>query len=104
MKANTQLLTVGLTVVTLLSGDLALRFAQAKAGGATKVVSAEEFHLVDSEGKVRARLGVLKDRPGLALYDKDGKTPRAILGLTAEGKGALMMMDAEGKIVWSVPQ
>jgi hypothetical protein len=103
VKINPQILTVGMTVAVLLAGDVALRLAQAKNAGAAKVVSAQEFHLVDGEGKVRARLGVLKDRPGLALYDKDGKAPRAILGLTGEGKGALMMMDADGKIVWSAP-
>ena len=102
MKTKTHLLTVGLTVAVLLASDVALRLAQAeKREAAPKVVAAQEFHLVDGEGKVRARLGVMKDQPGLALYDKDGKTPRAILGLTTEGKAALMMMDKDGKITWS---
>ena len=47
------------------------------------VVNAKQFNLLDDNGKTRAVLKV-KDGPGLALYDANGK-PRVILAVDEDG-------------------
>ena len=42
-------------------------------GAVPKTIRAKEFILEDENGKRRAGLRVLKDGPGLYLYDEDGK-------------------------------
>jgi len=47
---------------------------------AAKVVVAQEFRLVDDEGKTRARLSLVEGEPNLDLFDAAGK-PRLELTL-----------------------
>ena len=63
---------------------------QAQTG--ENVVRAERFELVDSEGRVRAGLGVFNGMPGLLLYDANG-TNRVELSVSDRGTG-LFLYDA----------
>jgi len=57
--------------------------------------------LLNENGKTRAVLSALEDRPLLSLFDAE-KT-RAVLGVTANGKAGLILLDAAGKPIWSAP-
>jgi hypothetical protein len=58
-----------------------------------KIVSAEEFQLVDRSGTARALLGIRHDGgPGLSLLDTDGKI-RAQLLLLPAGEPGLILND-----------
>lgn len=64
----------------------------------TKVLRAERFEAVDSQGTLRAGLGVMPDgRPGLLLADKDGK-PAASLFVLPDGSPALGLFDKDGTL------
>ncbi|MFH1024825.1 MAG: hypothetical protein V1809_15700 [Planctomycetota bacterium] len=88
---------------------------------AHQVIKAQEFRLVDSKGRMRASLGLLKDGPVLVMFDAKGRT---LLGLSAfkespglvlldvkgtprvsmgfDSKGAVMeLYDASGRLMWS---
>jgi len=67
-----------------------------KADETMRVISANEFVLKDPSGEVRAALGMANGKPGLALYDKDGKA-RASLELGKNGEPALTLYDRDGK-------
>jgi len=91
-----------------------------------EVVRAQQFELVDSQGKVRALLAMLPDGgPILALYDKGGKAAanlsllpgespmlalhdsggktRALLNVRPDGSPMLALFDREGKVIWQAP-
>src|SRR5947207_15965661 len=88
-----------LIAVVLLGGDLAIRSVRAQPEvGPPKVLVAQEFRLVDKEGKTRASLGVQADgSSGLTLLDKDGHR-RAGFGLSEGGGSHLVLYDGEGKV------
>jgi len=69
--------------------------AQVAAGG-VKEVRANQFLLVDENGKPRAKLSVDKDGPWLVLADENGKD-RAALGVDEDGP-RLALLDANGKV------
>jgi len=98
VSGRVPLVNVALLVAVLLAGEMALRCVGAQPGGAgPKVVTAQEFRLVDSEGKTRASLAAQADgSTGIALIDKDGKR-RAVLRLRADGSPSLSLHDADGK-------
>ena len=59
--------------------------AQKKSAPYSDVVKAENFDLVDKQGRTRARLMMGKDdEPMLVVYDKNEK-PTAVYGLNGEG-------------------
>ncbi|TAK03203.1 MAG: hypothetical protein EPO39_12400 [Candidatus Manganitrophaceae bacterium] len=61
-----------------------------------KTVTAEDFHLVDKEGKLRGALFVsAQGEPGFALFDKDGKN-RILLMVHADGSALIDLLDQEG--------
>lgn len=60
-----------------------------------KVVEAEEFRLVDSEGKVRARIFLEEGEPKVALFSKENKK-RVALGLLATGEAGFALYDDKG--------
>ena len=69
----------------------------AKVSGDPKVISAQEFRLVDTEAKTRAKLCMLSGgSPGLVLLDEDGK-PRATLDISS-GNATLALYDKDGNI------
>lgn len=55
-------------------------------------VEAERFVLKDTDGKIRAELGMAGHGPLLALYDKDGAR-RAVFGIAERGPG-IFFLDA----------
>lgn len=82
----------GMLSVWLFNG---VAFAR-KASKEKKVVSAEDFHLVDGEGKLRGALFVsAKGEPGFALFDKEGKD-RILLMLNADGSTQIELHDEAG--------
>ena len=88
------LLPVGL----LLAGDMALRNVHAAPDTVPpKVVTAQEFRLVDKTGAMRASFQTRDDgSPGLALYDKGGKL-RVTLQVQADGGSRLAFHDTQNK-------
>lgn len=89
---------VVLLAVLLLGGDLALRSVHAAPDPAPpKVVTAQEFRLVDKTGAMRATLQTQEDgSPGMALYDKNGKV-RITLHVKSDGSSLLAFHDAQSK-------
>ncbi len=78
-----------------------VREAQRKPRVQDSVV-AREFKLVDSEGRVRAELGIPFGEPVLFLYDRAGK-PRAWLTLDSQGNPRLMFVDKNDAPLWQAP-
>lgn len=67
-----------------------------KSSKEKRVVTAEDFHLVDREGKMRAALFVsAKGEPGFALFDKEGKD-HLLLMLNADGSAVIDLLDSAG--------
>ena len=99
---------LGLTVFLSLSGGLLggslsgflLKGEPATAGEASqpgKLVSAEEFRVVDQTGRARARLGLdVKGVVALYLIDQDG-TERARLGIFDDLSALVLTGKKEGK-------
>ena len=99
-RRNRWLLVVVMLAVVELGLTWALTkttvIAQAQVADAVpKAIRANRFILEGEKGEVRAVLGVIKDGPGLALYDEKGK-PHALLSMTVDGSG-LVLADANGK-------
>jgi hypothetical protein len=91
-------------------------FAQVPADEQRTIVRAEEFHLVDRLGKVRARMAFsaeghpylsmndesgtsivwlgLSNESGLAIHDVDGKT-RLVLSIDSTGQPSLVVRDRQ---------
>ena len=88
----------------LLGGALSIRllpitpvFAQ-DPGRHEKVIEAEEFRLVEKDGKPCGRFHVDRSgRPALILFDKHGEV-RAVLGVTPNGSPHLALSDKDGKV------
>ena len=94
--------TVVLAAVVSLALSLAAQAATEPK--AAPVVRAERFELVDSEGKVRAALGVTPDdQMALTMFDREGTALMQLLLAGSEngGKGGLALLDKEGQArVW----
>lgn len=83
----------GMLSVWLFSGEAFAR----KASKEKKVVTAEDFHLVDRDGKLRGALFVsAKGEPGFALFDEEGKD-RILLMLNADGTALIELHDRAGE-------
>lgn len=61
-----------------------------------KVIEAEEFRLVDKEGRVRTRIFLDEGEPKVALFTKEGKK-RAAIGLLPTGEASIALYDDKGK-------
>src|SRR2546430_834920 len=98
MKCNSQLTGIGLTAVVLLAGDLAIRWVGAQQGQqAPKVITAQEFRIVDKAGKIRARIGMgEKDQASAVwLYDETGQ--KALVTLIARPQNDSSSLIITGK-------
>src|SRR5262249_6549769 len=63
-----------------------------------KVIEAEEFRVVEKDGKPCGRFHVDRNgRPALFLFDKHGEV-RAVLGVTPSGSPHLALSDKDGKV------
>ncbi len=92
------------TISGLIGGVVAERlFATGIAVAEQKAhaVNAEEFLLVDSNGKARAGLGLdAQGEVGFVLISRDGgKT----LYLTPDDPLALKLVDKSGRVLWAAP-
>jgi hypothetical protein len=64
-------------------------------------VNAEEFLLLDSNGKARAGLGLEKNgEVGLILTSRDGNRK---LALSPDDRFAMKLSDQTGRVLWSAP-
>lgn len=59
-------------------------------------MAADEFRLVDREGRIRAVLGVTAQGPVLAFHDESGR-PRAAIGIGAVDGPGVVLADERGK-------
>jgi hypothetical protein len=75
--------------------------AEAAEKGGGKEIRANRFVLEDAEGKVRAVLGLIDDRPSLIFWDAAGKG-RVAVGMGKDGP-SLFMTDANGKETLKAP-
>ncbi len=67
----------------------------------TNGVNAEEFLLLDSNGKARAGLGLDKNgEVGLVLTSRDGNRR---LALSPDDQFAVKLSDQNGRVLWSAP-
>ena len=67
----------------------------------TNGVNAEEFLLLDSNGKARAGLGLDKNgEVGLILTSRDGNRK---LALSPDDRFAVKLSDQNGRVLWSAP-
>ena len=71
------LLVAGGLIVPILFETTAFR-ARAQGAGTAKVIRANAVVIEGENGKMCAGLGVLKDGPGLMLYDESGRTRVAL--------------------------
>lgn len=65
-------------------------------------IDARQFRLIDSEGRVRAELGMPFGEPALFLYDREGNA-RAWILLDSEGNPKAMFASKEGMPLWQAP-
>jgi hypothetical protein len=69
-----------------------------------KTISAQEFHLVDSQGRVRAMLAFTEDgQPFLQLRD-EFETYRVWMGISSDTGVALRDVDGKTRLVLSVDE
>lgn len=67
----------------------------------SNVMNAEEFLLLDSNGKARAGLGLDKNgEVGLVLMSRDGNRK---LALSPDDRLAVKLSDQSGHVLWSAP-
>ena len=97
------LLLITTFVGSLLGGMLGERLYRPGVVHAQKTngVNAEEFLLLDQNGRARAGLGLDQNgEVGLVLTSRDGgKT----LALSPDGPVAVKLSDRSGRILWSAP-
>ena len=111
LERHNRRLEVGMVVLAMVVGGMVALVLSLVFLGATKwkprmappteafgkVVRAQKFEVVDSNGAMRGIFDVLPDgNPGLVLVDKNGKT-RASFSVLPDGSG-LGLFDKEGKL------
>jgi len=102
-KQHILMLTLALAA-GLVGGVISSKFLMGQPAFAEKknkpqnIVEAQEFLLIDENGKARARLGFMPQtkQPGLWLHDEQGKD-RISLGLSPEP--GLYLSDSVGRVV-----
>jgi hypothetical protein len=121
-KRRNRYLLIGLVVLGIAwAGTITTGCVQTQTGD--KAIRTEKIEVVDSQGRVRASLGVADGGPALAMYDEKGKPRaglvvtekvpglflydengklRASLGVADDGPG-LLLRDLNGKTIWSAP-
>lgn len=105
MTRKEYLLLLFLTMLAgMVGGAMSGRFFAsdpALAQQRTKVINAEEFLLVDKNGRTRAGLGLdANGEVGLVLLDKAGTKS---LHLSPDERLVLRLTDKDGKVLWSAP-
>ena len=96
MKMTGQTRIIVFTAMALAATDIAVRLHQAPACSSGKVVSAQEFRLVDRSGNARAIMSIDgNNEPGIQLLDKNGEV-RAQLD-TWDSTPSLILNGANGQ-------
>jgi len=72
MKLSQNWPLVATVAVSLVGSGLATALLGHNTPRAPKVVTTEELHIVDDEGRTRITLGMVKGRPSVRLLDADG--------------------------------
>ena len=125
-KKQYSLMLVLALVTGLVGGVVSSQFLVGQAAFASKkekprkVIEAQEFRLVDKDGKTRAFLGINRGQPRFELHGKRG-FPLAVLGLSSsmteqermEGERSLkhprrpivslVLLNEKGKVIWRAP-
>lgn len=92
--AHLFLAAVGGGVVALSLSATTDRLVPRAAAADAEVVRAQRFEVVDSAGRLRARLGTKEDgSPSLILLDANGKG-RALFAVSSDGSSLLTLNDA----------
>jgi hypothetical protein len=122
MRLKWAIVVVALCLIVTVA---AVAYAAGKTS-APEVIQAQRFELVDSEGKVRAVLGMADDGgSGLAVMGEGGRarlamgtkadgsvglavlretgTPVVAIGLGADGAAGLAVLDKQGNLTWAAP-
>jgi hypothetical protein len=106
MKRGQYLLLVALTVISgfiggVVSNQLFNRPAVAQESENRKVIEAQEFRVVDENGKIRTWLTVKEGAPSIVTFDENG---RSRIGLTViNGNPSISIRDENGKNrIWLV--
>lgn len=60
-----------------------------------QTITAHGFKVMDSSGRIRLRMGMEEGRPGIGLFDAQGKG-RMQVALTPEGAPSIALFDAQG--------
>jgi len=98
------MLVAAMMLSGFVGGMMSERFFSGGIAGAeskTNGVSAEQFLLLDKNGKARAGLGLDEaGEVGLVLTNKDGSRR---LYLSPDDRFALKLVDRNGKVIWSAP-
>lgn len=80
-----------------VAGALTLSQVRAQPSGPPKVIEAQEFRLVDRDGKPRGRFAVGEDNvSSIAILDRDGNI-RASLRVRSDGSTSISIHDADGR-------
>jgi hypothetical protein len=90
-------------VGSMIGGGLSGRIFVSESAMAQKPngVHAEEFLLLDQNGKARAGLGLDQNgEVGLVLTSRDGSRK---LALSPDGPAAIKLTDRSGRILWVAP-
>jgi len=89
---------LALAIVLLVVYDIGLRRGeQLNPATPPAIVSAKEFQLLGTDGKVRARLVTIEDRPSFVLYDGEKSTPRVLLGVSGAADPIFTLLDRDGR-------
>lgn len=90
-RDNRRLKRVGVVIGVLLMAALGMGQTPGK-----RVITANEFVLIDGKGEHRMVLAVKEEQPAFALYDGHGQR-RALLTLDKDGRPAFALADANGE-------
>lgn len=100
MKNFKYLLLVALTVVSGFTGGIVSNWlfekqviAQETEG--RKIIEAQEFRIIDKDGKMRIRLSEVNDGSGIYIFDKNGQ--KRITLMEHDSNTTIMISDRDGK-------
>ena len=94
LEQKNRRLTLAL-VLTALAAGLVVTAGMGPAEAVPDEIKAHQFTLVDTDGKMRARLGPSSEGASFILFDAAGK-PRAGFGMTKKGP-EILLTDEKGK-------
>lgn len=98
LEKRCRLLSVAMACL-LVAGGVFVLAAASQQTNAPDSLQAEKLEIVDESGKVRIRLGKLKEGGyGLAVYDQEGDAKRAGVSLGVSGRPELKLRNEESSL------